>query len=46
MCKLDINENVEQHAWIKFCVKLKKTFSETKKIIEDGFGRRLLGVFI
>ncbi len=33
-----MNEKVEQCATNKFCVKLKKTFSEMIEIIVDGFG--------
>lgn len=33
-----MDEKFEQRAAIKFCVKLKKSFTETRKMIDAGFG--------
>ena len=37
-----MSETIEQRAAIKFCVRLKKSFTETKQMIDMGFGKDVL----
>ncbi len=38
-----MNVSVEQHCMIKFCVRLRKTQSETTTLLKEAFGKEMLG---
>lgn len=37
-----MSETIERRAAIKFCLRLKKSFTETKQMIDMGFGKDVL----